>query len=136
MLICGCKIFVSRNTKFTFFNFGQTNNDSIGAWKELKRRSLFERKSVCLSCASTTHRSYAADTQPIRLIPPLSRFHSFDVFALDTQPIRLIPLSSRFHPFDVFALDTQPIGLIPPLSRFHPFDVFALDTQPIRSQKA
>jgi hypothetical protein len=78
---------------------------TIAGFQGAQTTVIIRKKSVCLSCASITHSGYAADTQPIRLIPQSSRFHPFDVFALDTQPIRLIPQSIRFHPFDVFASD-------------------------------
>jgi hypothetical protein len=63
---------------------------------------------VCFHYAPCIPFGYAADTQPIRLIPQSTRFHPFGVFALDTQPIRLIPQSTRFHPFDVFAFKLVP----------------------------
>jgi hypothetical protein len=68
---------------------------SIGAWKELKRlqNDGHSQTEVCLSVMCFHYApwipfGYAADTQPIRLIPQSTRFHPFDVFALDTQPIR------------------------------------------------
>jgi hypothetical protein len=63
---------------------GRSSNES-------KTTVIVKPKSVCLSCAFTTHRGFALDTQPIRLIPQSIHIHPFDVFALDTQPICLIP---------------------------------------------